>query len=158
MKKHLICYCFLLFGMTNLFAQQGVNASGGEATGTGGLVSYTIAQTDFITATGSGGIVTQGIQQPYQIIIGTGLEEKGIQLTASVYPNPTNDFILLKVENKKLEGFTFQLCDIQGKILLNKKIENSETLITMTDLNDATYFINVFNDIIEVKTFKIIKN
>lgn len=158
MKKHLIFSCLVLFGITNLFAQQGVNTSGGEATGAGGSISYTIGQTDFITATGAGGIITQGIQQPYQVTIGTGFEETGIQLTASVYPNPTADFVLLKVENKTLDAFTFQLCDIQGKILLNKKIENHETSISMADLADATYFVNVCNNNLEVKTFKIIKN
>ena len=156
-KTILISGC-LLFGAANLRAQQGTNASGGNATGSGGSASFTVGQIDYITATGSGGAVTQGVQQPYEILITTGIETKGIDLTASVYPNPATDFVLLKIENSNSANFTFQLYTIQGKILLNKKVESNETSISMADLADAIYFIKVFNNNKEVKTFKIIKN
>jgi hypothetical protein len=158
LKTIVVSFSVLFFGITNLLAQQGTSASGADASGSGGTASYTIGQTDYSTASGSGGIITQGIQQPYEIFIVTGIEEKSIDLTASVYPNPTTDFVLLKVENSISANFTFQLYDIQGKILLNKKVENNQTSISMADLANAVYFIKVLNNNNEVKTFKIIKN
>ena len=152
-----ICFVFLL-GNKNLLAQQGTSAGGGEAIGSGGSASYTIGQIDYISAADSGGTITQGIQQPYEILIVTGMDENGIDLTISVYPNPATDFVLLKMENNKLENFTYQLYDIQGKILLNKKVESRKTSISMIDLAQAIYFIKVLKNNIEVKTFKIIKN
>jgi hypothetical protein len=147
-----------LLGNKNLLAQQGTSAGGGEAIGSGGSASYTIGQIDYISAADSGGTITQGIQQPYEILIVTGMDENGIDLTISVYPNPATDFVLLKMENNKLENFTYQLYDIQGKILLNKKVESRKTSISMIDLAHAIYFIKVLKNNIEVKTFKIIKN
>jgi hypothetical protein len=158
LKTILFSNCLLLFSITNLLAQQGTNASGGEASGSGGSASFTIGQTDYISATGSGGKINQGIQQPYEILVTTGIDEKGIDLTTSVYPNPTTDFVLLKLENCKSANFTFQLYNIQGKIILNKKVESNETTISMADLADAIYFIKVLNNDKEVKIFKIIKN
>lgn len=155
-KIQFSCY-LLLFGITKLLAQQGSGTLGGDALGSGGTASYTIGQIDYITATGTGGIITQGVQQPYEIFIVTGIEEKDIDLTTSVYPNPTTDFILLKVENTKSKHFTFQLYDIQGKILLNKKVESNETSISMAYLANTIYFIKVLNNNNEVKIFKIIK-
>jgi hypothetical protein len=157
LKIIVISLCFSFWGITNLLAQQSTNTSGSEASGSGGTASFTVGQIDYITAIGSGGTITQGIQQPYEIFVVTGIEVTDINLT-SVYPNPASDFIVLKVENAISENFTFQLYTIQGKILLSKKIENSQTSISMAALANAIYFIKVLNNNKEVKTFKIIKN
>ena len=156
--KYFLGFCFLFCGIFKFYAQQGTVASGGDATGSGGSISFTIGQIDFVSATDIGGSVNQGLQQPYEIFVVTGVEEKGITLSASVYPNPTSDFVILKVKNGILENFTLQLCDIQGKILFNKKIESSETTVSMVDLSNAIYFIKVLNNNNEVKVFKVIKN
>jgi len=43
--------------------------------------------------------VAQGVQQPCEISIGTGIEEvEGITLQCSVYPNPATDILMLKIE------------------------------------------------------------
>lgn len=56
--------CLLGLGTNSLFAQQGNAAAGGEATGAGGMVSYTIGLVDYINATSNSGTITQGLQQP----------------------------------------------------------------------------------------------
>jgi len=45
-------------------AQQAILAAGGEATGAGGTVSFSVGQIDYIEATGGGGKANQGVQQP----------------------------------------------------------------------------------------------
>lgn len=45
-------------------AQQNIVPAGGEASGTGGSVSFSIGQLDAFTVTGSGGSVQHGLQQP----------------------------------------------------------------------------------------------
>ena len=78
MKKTtlLIPLCTLL--SAPIFAQKNTVASGSVAIGAGGTVSYSIGQTDFIAATGGGGRITQGVQQPYEIFVVTGIEKKDI--------------------------------------------------------------------------------
>jgi len=150
---------FLGLGLAGLHAQEAIPAAGGNALGNGGSVSYSVGQVVYTTSTGINGSVAQGVQQPYEISIVTGLEEaKGITLQCSAYPNPTSDMLTLKVVNFQLSTLNFQLYDINGKILENRRIEGDETRIDMTNLVIATYFLRVVQGSKEVKIFKIIKN
>ena len=156
MKKLVTILCF--FASSYSFSQEHPTASGGEATGTGGSVSYSIGEVDYINSTSTAGTITQGVQQPYEIVTTVGIAETNINLTTSVYPNPTAEFVTLKVENNKIENLSYEIFDVQGKLLQNKNLENPETAISMKEFANATYFIKVLNNNSEVKTFKIIKN
>ena len=150
--------CMLIFGLTALQAQEAVSATGGNASGTGGSVSYSIGQVVYTTNTGTNGSVTQGVQQPYEFFIVTGIEEaKGINLVISSYPNPVTDYVKLKVENYKVGNLNYQLYDMNGKLLQNRKVDGNETTIPMGNLVPSTYFLKVTDNQKEVKTFKIIK-
>lgn len=62
--QHITTACALaLIGHASI-AQQNTVAAGGEATGTGGTVSFSVGQLDAFTATGSGGTAQHGVQQP----------------------------------------------------------------------------------------------
>jgi hypothetical protein len=142
-----------------LQAQSTNPASGGNATGTGGSVSYSIGQVVYNTNTGTNGSAAQGVQQPYEISVSTGIEEAlGISLEIVVYPNPSTDFIRLKIENYEVGNLRYQIYDINGSLLLSNKIEGSETNISMQPLLPAVYFLKVTRGKKEIKTFKIIKN
>jgi hypothetical protein len=149
----------LIFGLTDLQAQEAISASGGNVSGSGGSVSYSVGQMVYITNTGTNSSAAQGVQQPFEISVVTGLEEaEGISLRCSVYPNPTTDYLVLNVENFDKENLYYQLIDINGKPLENKKITGNETTIVMSSLVPATYFLKVTQNNKEVKTFKIVKN
>jgi len=158
-KLKLSAVLLLGLGLTGLYAQTAVPATGGNASGSGGSVSYSVGQVVYTTNTGANGSVTQGVQQPFEISVITGLEEaKGISLSVSAYPNPTTDFLNLKVENYDNTNLSYQLFDISGKLLESKKITGNHTSIVMSNLVPATYFVKVTESNKEVKTFKIIKN
>ena len=114
-KKTITSIAFLLLGFGGLHAQESPTATGGEATGTGGTASYSVGQVVYTTNTGTNGSVAQGVQQPYEISTTVGINETTINLELSVYPNPTINYLTLKVE--KTEGLTFQLYDLQGKVI-----------------------------------------
>ena len=98
------------------------------------------------------------MQQAFEISVVSGLKEvKGINLTVSAYPNPTTDFLNLKVENYNNQNLSYQLLDMSGKLLETKKLEGEQTRIGMSNLAHATYFVKVIRNNNEVKTFKIIK-
>jgi hypothetical protein len=146
-------------GLTGLQAQTSVNPSGGEASGSGGSASYSVGQVGYTTNTVTSGSVAQGVQQPYEISVVTGLEEaKGINLSVMAYPNPTTDYLQLKVESEKLKDLSFQLYDMNGKLLQNEKLTGTETQINMSNYVPSTYFIRVINGNQSIKEFKIIKN
>ena len=156
-KTILIIACGLLgWGTTSCFAQQGTVSAGGTASGTGGTVTYTIGETNYINTTGSGGTITQGLQQPYEIV--TSLEEVTLSAEVSLYPNPTNEYVVLSVAAGDVNDLSYQLYDMQGKLLEGKNLNDTQTNISMANYASATYFIKVLNSKNESKEFKIIKN
>lgn len=158
MKKTITSIAFLLYGLGAIHAQESPVAAGAEATGTGGTASYSVGQVVYTTNTGTNASVAQGVQQPYEISTTVGIDETTIHLEMSVYPNPTTNYLQLKVETEKLENLTYQLIDMQGKVIENKNVNNSNTTIKMEALPKAIYFLNVLDNSQPIKTFKIIKN
>jgi len=161
MKKYLFSLfvlCMFVYGMP-VRAQEYIPASGGNATGSGGTASYTVGQVVYTTNTGTTGSAAQGVQQPYEISVITGLEDAlGIDLNCSAYPNPASDIITLKVEDYDIGDLSYQLYDINGIMLENKKLTGNEIIILMGDLSPSVYFLKVTVNHKEIKTFKIVKN
>ena len=86
-KVKLTALLLLGIGFNQVYAQQATTASGGDASGSGGSVVYSVGQIVYTTNTGTTGSVLQGVQQPYETSI-SGLNETGINLNLSAYPNP----------------------------------------------------------------------
>lgn len=157
-KVILSAVLLLVSGLTELQAQEAVIASGGNATGTGGSVSYSVGQVVYTTTTGTNGSAGQGVQQPFEISTVTGIEEaKGINLICSAYPNPATDFIKLIIEDYEVQHIRYQIYNIKGSLLLSNKVEANETNISIQSLLPATYFLKVTDRDKLIKTFKIIK-
>lgn len=158
-KRLKLSLIFLLtLGLTEIQAQESVNTTGADISGGGGTVSYSIGQIVYHTYSGESISVAEGVQQPYEISIISGVNEiGGISLSVSAYPNPTSDYLILEINNYELSSLTFALYDIGGRLLQNKKITDTQTRINMKYLTPATYLVRVLNDRKEVKTFKVIK-
>jgi hypothetical protein len=142
-----------------LQAQSTIPATGGKATGAGGTVSYTVGQIVYTTNTGTTGTVSQGVQQPYEISVITGIEEaKDISLEMTVYPNPSKDNIKLLIKNFEVQDLKYQIYDLNGSMLQDKKVDGNETTISMQGYKPSTYLLKVIQGNKEIKIFKIIKN
>ena len=175
----------IYFGLTGIYAQEALITAGGNASGSGGSISYSVGQVVYTTNTGANGSGAQGVQQPYEIsgieivnqanfmkgakISNTGTssseitnieDSKLINQKCNVYPNPTTNIITLAIEYFVTENdnLSFQLFDINGKLIENKKVENSRTHISMGNLVAASYLLNVIQGNKSIKIFKIIKN
>ena len=160
MKKKIVsAILFLCSGMIMLQAQQVVTTSGGNASGSGGSVSYSVGQVVYTKNSGTNGSSAQGVQQPYEISVITGIEEaKDISLEIVVYPNPATVFIKLNIKNYEIENLKYQLYDISGSLLQDNRIDSNEITISMQNLRPSTYFVKVIQGKKDIKTFKIIKN
>jgi hypothetical protein len=150
-----LALCFVFNG---LCAQETIPASGGNVSGSGGTVSYTIGQVAYTTSLRASYSVARGVQQPYEISIGTSAETiSGIKLECKAYPNPATDILTLKISGNTGGNLVYQLFNLGGLLLENKKIAGSETAISMSSLAPATYFLKVTKGDNILKTFKIIK-
>jgi hypothetical protein len=158
LKFALIAFCLFEFG-TAIQAQNSIPASGGNASGSGGKVSYSIGQVVYTTNTSTtSGSVAQGVQQPFEISVITGIEQaEYITLDCSAYPNPSSDFLTLKIKNYDKENLSYKLIDANGKLLESKKVNSNETTISMVNLLPNLYLLKVIDKNKEIITFKIIK-
>lgn len=158
--KHKKGGTLLLLGLAfaTSYSQNATLSSGGEAYGSNGVVSYSIAQTVYTTQIGVNGSISQGVQQAFEISQVLGLEEApGINLQMFVYPNPTPDILTLQVEQYSLDQLSYSFYDLNGRLLEENKIVNNQTNITVSGLPSSTYFLKVKNKNGEIKNFKIIK-
>lgn len=159
-QKRLKLSAIILFGigLSGLNAQESVNTTGGDASGSGGSVSYSVGQVMYQTHTGANGSVAQGAQQPYEFSVLTAIEEaKGINLSVSAYPNPASNYMVLKIKDIELSDLSYRLYNTQGNTIQNEKINGSLTNIDMSNLMPAIYFVKVIQNKKNIITFKIIK-
>jgi hypothetical protein len=139
-------------------AQQSAIASGGDATGIGGTVAYSIGQLVYTTNNGISGSVAQGVQHAYEIFT-LGIKENTLNISLTAFPNPTTDNLTLQISDFNNEKLAYQLYDMQGKMLIGGEITAKQTQINTTSLSSATYFINIINqENKNIQSFKIIKN
>ena len=157
MKKQILLILSLCLTII-LLAQESITTSGGNVSGSGGSTSYVVGQIVYTSNTGANGSVMTGVLQPFEISVLSGNKEvEDITLMVSVYPNPTTDYLILKVGTLRLTTLNFQLFDMNGKIIESNKLESNETSIRMNNLIPSTYFLKLVENNKEVKVFKIIK-
>lgn len=145
-----LLFTSLIFGAVG---QQNTVSAGGDASGAGGSVSYSIGQVDYINNSGSNGNTNEGVQQPYEFFQEVGLEEEII--ISAVYPNPTKDVIQIEFENAVLR--VINLYDQQGKLILKNETNEKYTSLDLSKLAKGTYMLEVQNEN-KTQTIKLIKN
>ncbi|NBC57639.1 MAG: T9SS type A sorting domain-containing protein [Bacteroidetes bacterium] len=164
-KKTIISFAFFLLGLGGLQAQESLNASGGDAAGSGGTLAYSAGQVVYTTNTDSSGTVSQGVQQAYEIFT-LGTEETELNISISIFPNPTANNLTLQISEYNNEKLSYQLYDMQGKLLNIGPVNAKQTQINTASLPSATYLIHIVNQENvsgdrrgkQVYSFKIIKN
>ena len=97
------------------------------------------------------------MQQPFEIQTVLGAENFNINLQLAVYPNPTTNWLQLEVRNTDFSNLSYQLFDLNGRMILNEKITAETSSIQMERLPAAIFLLKVVSNNKEVKTFKIIK-
>jgi hypothetical protein len=156
-KANIIGLCIVFMATTAGYAQQSANASGGDASGSGGTVAYSIGQVIYTSVSGATGTSNQGVQQPFEFFV-TGIDDfPGIQLEMTAYPNPTRSSLNLRIESEYQPGMSYQLYNAAGQLITGARIENVITEIPMQGLAAGNYKLRIFNAESTLKTFSIIK-
>lgn len=140
----------------SLYSQSNTVSAGGDAEGDNGSVSYSIGQVVYTSAQGSNGNINQGVQQPYDVGVITGIEEIGINL--SVFPNPTSGLLTLDISNEDATLLSYQLFDAAGRIVDAKNKLNSTNSISLEGYATGVYTLSVSRDNKQVKSFRVVRN
>ena len=115
MKKTIYLYSVLgLFGIANSYAQNATNSGGKDVSSTSGNISYSIGYMDFGIASNSTGSINSGPQQPYEIFILSGVNNKSLEVSLNAFPNPTSDLLNIVVKDINKSIINYTLCNITG--------------------------------------------
>lgn len=147
----LCCVVFTIQG------QQAIPITGGKATGPGGSCSYSVGQL-FYTINIGAGVVSQGVQQSVEIYNVTN-SKPNTKSIASIYPNPTTDYVVLELHDAIFSEVSYVLCDLHGREFEKGSTVHSSKKIDMRNLAQGTYVLKVSHHQHKkkIKTFKIIK-
>lgn len=157
-KLTLLVIGLSFIGYTDGLGQTSVNAAGGEASVTGSSsASFTIGETVFTDPSGDEEVSSHGVQQSYEIL--TGIDElASVELLLNLFPNPASSTVTLSISEPNVTDFRYRMYDLNGKLLLENRVQADLTLIPIERYPDATYLLEVLLDSRPVKSFTIIKN
>jgi hypothetical protein len=157
MKRFIVILVACLPVFSQMRAQQVVASAGDFAKASGFSLAWTLGEPVIGTFTGTSSILTQGF---HQTRLGTtavnDIPLPGISLT--VYPNPLEDVLHLRVEGVDHESLRYALYNLQGQGLAA-----GQTAATLTDINlrlfpAGNYLLQVRGKSGEIiRSFKVIK-
>jgi hypothetical protein len=153
-------FIFLLFFnllLGELSAQSAVVPIGGDISGEGGNVSFTSGLIAYDSIGNEFVTISQGVQQPYEILtVGNNINME-IKLSYLVFPNPVSEDLTLDIPDKEIAGMSYRIFDMNGNILMESLIKNRLSIINMSKLPVASYLLEVIQNQEVKKVFKIIK-
>jgi len=156
--KLLLFVSFLLCCPKTLFPQQTLAATGGKLSGSSGTICYTLGQISYTSVENNSCKITQGVQQPHEILVITGIPDDATNaIHCSVYPNPTSEYLTVKIEKSELRYIYLTLTKADGVTLLNQKITENETILLVNSLPSGIYILEIRDADKKIRSFKIIK-
>lgn len=155
-KQYLLLLAGLCLISNRSYCQSNTVASGGNGSGSGGTVSFSIGQIDYISSAGSTGTINQGVQQPYEIFLTNGIDEFGQNINVSIGPNPTIDILNIYV-NEQLDDIYFKLIDLNGKELSSKQKLNQHAQIDLSAYPVGNYQLSIIQYDKIIQSYKILK-
>ena len=135
----------VISGFGKFHAQQAIAATGFDATGSGGSSSYSVGQIDY-SAKGANNEITEGLQQPYEIVTLAVSDNGNVEKNISLYPNPVKDILFVDFNQEKFSNSTYQLYDAQGKLIKNGNFSQKKNELNFSMLPASVYIIRIFSD------------
>jgi len=155
--KHYFLILLIALCSASLQAQEVVTTAGSYGETTSGSLSWTVGEPVIETITDGTNSLTQGFQQSKLTVTTINdLKVSGIEL--SVYPNPTNSFLSIEVKTDKQRDLLLSLFDINGRLILQKKMAGNKQTIKMQNYKPATYILKVTEGNKNIKTYLIVKH
>jgi len=137
-------------------AQQTTTAAGGNGSGPGGSISYSVGEIGYTATSGAMISLTAGVQQPYAVQ-SVGLTKPEHQYLLEVYPNPTSADLTLSIPDYQGQPILCQVMDALGHVVTSKTVEGPLTRLATGQLPASIYYVQVLQNERTVQSFRIIK-
>lgn len=159
MKKHLLTIAaFALFcaARAQTVMPQVVSSSGGSGQNAQGSLDWTIGEAVTATVTDGTSTLTQGFQQP-TLVIATSQNENNDVMHLLVYPNPTADYVTLKLDPSGTQQINYKVYDSAGKLVNEGKATSNQSNISFQNMASGQYTISLTDNQLKTQHISIIK-
>ncbi|MBU3658522.1 MAG: T9SS type A sorting domain-containing protein [Flavobacteriales bacterium] len=158
MKNKTLTTVFSIFFFSNLLlSQQGTVGAGGNINSPTGSVSFSVGQVSDRTISNSNYIISEGIQQAYEIYT-LSTSELTFKFDVKIFPNPTADILKVSFSNESKQETEFQIYDLNGSMLLNEHTSNENIDLNMSNFAPGSYLLKLYSSNQIINSYKIIKN
>jgi hypothetical protein len=154
--KSLLILSIAFCATIQIQAQNNTVSAGADAEGFNGSISYSIGQVVYTSATGINGSINQGVQQPYDYDVITGIEHTEIEL--NLYPNPTLGQVNLSIADSRTQEYSLSLYDATGRLIMQNSQLNDLNSFSMESYDAGAYTLSVYKKDELIKSFRIIRN
>lgn len=137
-------------------AQSGIVAAGGVADGDAGSATFSIGQIDYGFQQSGTFSVSEGLQQPFEIIPLATAQPRGLQMT--LYPNPTASGVRLYLPSGTAGGYSYEVFNGGGQRVGQGKFAVSDGIIPLQAFSPGVYLLRIVLSDGREQTFKIIKH
>lgn len=139
-------------------AQHNTVGTGGEATGAGGSMSYSVGQVDAQFQSSAQGTVAQGLQQPYEFLVMAVPVTPEASFTTTLLPNPTTEAVTLRLAGTPTDPVRWELYDVNGRLLGSALLTGTETRIPLEHTATGEYLLHVVQAGTPISITKVIKH
>jgi hypothetical protein len=150
MKALLFCILVSLSYIST--GQQGIVSAGGDATGSGGSISYSVGQVVY----SNNNFVNEGVQQPYEIFI-ISVDDSFLDVQLNLFPNPTSQELFIEMKNFR-EGISADVFDADGSLIDTIRLLSDRTSIQVKDWAAATYFVRLTDEAGRSAGYHVVKH
>lgn len=151
----LVCALCLLGSESG--AQQAVVPAGGEGSGQGGTVSWTIGQVADLMVEGGGGTVGAGVQQPFEALP-TTVDAERAPIGPTVWPTITNDVVHVDLGDPAARSVRMIILDEAGRPVLEQRAQQAVAEVRLAALAVGRYILHLVKDGRPVGTFDLIRS
>jgi hypothetical protein len=155
-----LALCLSAMAQAQSIAPSVISSGGDFFSNSAGMIEWTVGEPMIETYSASSFFITQGFHQPEDV--NSSIGETGIPVNASVYPNPTADFVNIQFGEDVSGLFVIDIYNALGQRMQTEQFSafaSGRKQINLTGYAAGVYFIQVraVNGKANT-TFKITKN
>jgi hypothetical protein len=151
--KKIPLFMIAFFAALSLQAQEVISSQGQTYSSANATIDFTVGETVIETQTNGNTEITQGFHQTLWNFIGT--EDHVIGFNASVFPNPTQEW--LNIQSEVYGDVSYAVYDMNGKIVASNFLTSLVTTVEVSHWAQGNYSIVLSQSNQKLKTFKLIK-
>lgn len=145
---------FFIINVSLLSAQEVISSFGLSASNSIGSMDATIGEVIIATQSDGNIQVTQGFHQTNLTVLAVDDFDKAFKV--NIYPNPSSDIFYLEIADPT--DIHYKIFSINGQLLLENNLEFRSNQIKIDQVKKGIYFLGIYRNNQQIKTYKIIKN